>query len=135
MEAARAAVQKHLARDGQHDTTVHETINPAVTNEHVTRTKHEEAQTLVDREIHQDHYHTTVQPIKDREVLPEMHTHQMAEPQMREFHHGNDGKVLSGVEAEKARFKNTREIGETQYSRGKDVAVAGEHTHHRMISE
>ena len=37
MEAARQAVEAFLARNGLHDTTVHETVAPAVTHEVVTK--------------------------------------------------------------------------------------------------
>lgn len=40
MEEARHAIEAFLARNGHHDTTVHETVAPAVTHELVTRTEH-----------------------------------------------------------------------------------------------
>ena len=77
MEKAKAAVSGFLSKDGRHDTTVHEVSRraysttfpsltchrPAVTSENVTHTHHENVQTPLDRELHQDHHHTTVQPI------------------------------------------------------------------------
>ena len=110
MDKAKAAVGSFLHKDGKHDTTVHEvrdplahyfgttiytlqTVNPAVTQENVTRTQHENVTTAVDREVHQDHHHTSVQPIKDREVLPEQHNHQMAGVETRNLKHGNDEHV------------------------------------------
>jgi len=75
MDKAKTAVNSFLHKDGKHDTTVHETVNSAITNEKVHRTQHNESQTLVDREVHQDHHHTSIQPIKAKEVLPEEHTH------------------------------------------------------------
>merc|ERR1712093_278669 len=61
MDKAKAAVGSFLRKDGKHDTTVHETVNPAVTQENVTRTQHENVTTAVDREVHQDH-HTLLCP-------------------------------------------------------------------------
>merc|ERR1711900_95850 len=46
------------------DTTVDAKVNPAVEHTHVKKEKH------------QDHYHTTVQPLKDSEVLPEKHDYE-----------------------------------------------------------
>ncbi|KAL2070161.1 hypothetical protein VTL71DRAFT_13187 [Oculimacula yallundae] len=132
MDKAKAAVGSFLNRDGKHDTTVHETVNPAVTNEHVTRTQQEEVTTAIDREVHQDHYHTSVQPIKDREVLPEQHSHQMAGVQTREVKHGNDDHVKQRLESEAAQFKNTREVGDTQHSKVAAPTIAGEHVHHHV---
>ena len=62
------------AKNGHHDTTIHEVVNPAVYHETVTRTEHEELQTVVDRELNQDHFHRTIQPITDSETLEEQHT-------------------------------------------------------------
>jgi len=132
MDKAKAAVSNFLSKDGKHDTTVHETVNPAVTNEHITRTKHEEAQKIVDREVHQDHYHTSVQPIKDREVLPEEHTHNLVETEHRHIKHGNEDHIRQRLEAEKAQFKHTREVGDTQHTSSAAPTVGGEHIHHHV---
>jgi hypothetical protein len=131
MDKAKAAVSSFLSKDGKHDTTVHETVNPAITNENVTRKHHEEAQTLVDREVHQDHHHTSVQPITHKEVLPEKHTHNMAGVETREHRHGNDDHVKQRLAAEAAQFKDTREVGETVHTSSAAPTVAGEHIHHR----
>jgi len=132
MDKAKAAVSSFLSKDGKHDTTVHESINPAVKNEHVTRTEHEETQTLVDREIHQHHHHTTVQPVKDREVLPEKHSHNVVGVEHRQIQHGNDNHVKQRLEAEAAQFKDTREVGETKHTASVAPVVAGEHVHHHV---
>ncbi|KAI4603355.1 hypothetical protein KJ359_006148 [Pestalotiopsis sp. 9143b] len=44
-----------------------------VEHETVKRLEHEVVETVVDREIHQDHYHRTIQPVKERVVLPTKH--------------------------------------------------------------
>ncbi|PVH77232.1 hypothetical protein DL98DRAFT_656899 [Cadophora sp. DSE1049] len=132
MDKAKAAVGSFLHKDGKHDTTVHETVNPAVTNENVTRTRHENVTTAVDREVHQDHHHTSVQPIKDREVLPEQHSHQMAGVETRNLKHGNDEHVKERLAAEQAQFKNTRTVGDTQHTSSANPTVAGEHVHHHV---
>ncbi|CZT11695.1 uncharacterized protein RAG0_15777 [Rhynchosporium agropyri] len=132
MEKAKAAVGSFLNKDGKHDTTVHETVNPAVVNEHVTKTHHENVTTAIDREVHQDHYHTSVQPIKDREVLPEKHSHQVAGVETREVKHGNDDHVKQRLAAEAAQFKNTREVGATQHTSTAAPTIAGEHVHHHV---
>jgi len=132
MEKAKAAVGNFLSRDGKHNTTVHETVNPAVQKETVTPTRHENVTTAVDREVHQDHYHTSVQPIQDREVLPEQHTHQMGEVEHRNIKHGNDSHVKERLAAEAAQFKNTRTVGQTQETTAAAPSVAGEHVHHHV---
>jgi hypothetical protein len=103
-----------------------------VTQEHVTRTQHNEATTAVDREVHQDHHHTSVQPVQDKEILPEQHTHNVAGVQHKEIHHGDDSHVKDRLAAEQAQFKDTREIGQTQHSSAVAPTVAGEHVHHHV---
>lgn len=132
MDKAKAAVSGFLAKDGKNDTTVHETVNPAVTNEHITKTKHEQATTAVDREVHQDHFHTSVQPVQDKQVLPEQHSHNIAGVQHKEINHGNNDHVKQRLDAERAQFKDTREIGETQHTASVNPTVAGEHVHHHV---
>ncbi|TVY13772.1 hypothetical protein LARI1_G007928 [Lachnellula arida] len=132
MDKAKAKIGNFLSKDGKHETTVHETINPAVQNEHVTRTQHNEQTKAVDREVHQDHHHTSVQPIQDREVLPEQHSHQMAGIEHRNITHGTDEHAKSRLAAEQAQFKNTREVGETQRTNAQGETIAGEHVHHHV---
>lgn len=69
MEKAKQAVSKFVSRDGKHDTTVDESIQKAVTEEHVRPHQHEDTTTAVDKEVHQDHHHTAVQPIEAKETL------------------------------------------------------------------
>ncbi|TVY32374.1 hypothetical protein LSUB1_G008894 [Lachnellula subtilissima] len=132
MDKAKAAVGNFLSKDGKHDTTVHETINPAVQQEHVTRSQANEETKAVDREVHQDHYHTSVQPISDREVLPEQHSHQLAGVEHRHLKHGSDDHAKSRLAAEQAQFKNTREVGDTQRTTTAGETIAGEHVHHHV---
>lgn len=132
MDKAKQAVSSFLSKDGKHDTTVHETVNPAVVNEHVTRTQHEEAQKVIDREVHQDHYHTSVQPVHDKEVLPEQHTHNQAAVDHREIKHGDDSHIKQRLEAERQQFRSTREVGDVQTSQSAGREVVGEHIHHHV---
>jgi len=132
MDKAKAAVSDFLHKDGKHTTTVHETINPAVQNEHITKTRHENVTTAVDREVHQDHHHTSVQPVLAKEVLPEQHSHNVAAVETRELHHGDNSHIKERLEAERAQFKNTREIGATQETNAVAPTLSGEHVHHHV---
>ncbi|KAM3415176.1 hypothetical protein BST61_g10296 [Cercospora zeina] len=114
MDAAKNAVKSFIHKDGKHDTTVHEKVNPAVTNETVTRQQEDRVTTAVDKEVHQDHYHTSVQPVKDTQVLPEKHHHNL--------------KLAS----EQARFKDTSTRVEGEHKTTTQPVVAGEHVHHHV---
>jgi hypothetical protein len=133
MDKAKAAVSSFLSKDGKHDTTVHERVNPAVEQERIHRQEQEEAQKVIDREVHQDHFHTSVQPIQHKEVLPEQHSHTMAPVEHREYEHGNSQHVKERIAAEAAQFKNTREMGEVSHTQVAAPTVAGEHVHHRTF--
>jgi len=132
MDKAKAAVSNFLSKDGKHDTTVHEKINPAVQNEHVIPTRHENVTTAVDREVHQDHHHTSVQPVQDREVLPEQHTHQMAGVEHRNFRHGDDSHIKDRLAAEQAQFRDSRTVHDTQQTQSENPTMVGEHVHHHV---
>jgi hypothetical protein len=132
MQSAKSAVKGFLSKDGKHDTTVHESVNPHVTNENVTRTQHENVTQAVDREVHQHHHHTTVQPIHDKEVLPEKHVHQAADTEHREFHHGNDSNTKDRLTTEAAQFKDNRTVGDVQHSSSAAPIVGSEHHHHHV---
>lgn len=132
MEKAKAAVSSFVARSGHHTTTVDETVVAPITEEQVQRTRHEEVQQAIDREVHQDHYHTTVQPIAHREILPEKHTHQIAAVQERSFDHDNKDETRIKLEQEAAKFKDTTTHLETRHTMGAAPTVEGEHVHHHV---
>jgi len=132
MDKAKAAVSGFLSKDGKHDTTVHESVAPAVTNEKIHRTQLNEAQTAIDREVHQEHHHTSIQPIQHKEVLPEEHHHHVAPVEHREHHHGDNSKITRAIELEKQQFKDTRHVGDVQHTHADAGAVVGEHVHHHV---
>lgn len=105
---------------------------PAVVNESVVKKRHEEATTAIDREIHQDHYHTSIQPVQDREVLPEQHIHKMAPVEKREQIHGNSEAVKARLEQERAQFQSSRSVAPVQETHSVAPVIAGEHIHHHV---
>ncbi|KAL8913801.1 MAG: hypothetical protein Q9171_001404 [Xanthocarpia ochracea] len=132
MDKAKAAVSEFMHKAGHHDTTVHEKVAPAVTQETVVKHRHEEAQTAIDREVHQDHFHTSIQPVKDREVLPEQHQHNIVPVEHRELHHGDSAAIQARLEQERAQFQSTRTSGGTKESHSVAPVIAGEHVHHHV---
>jgi hypothetical protein len=132
MDKAKAAISDFMHKSGKHDTTVHETVAPAVQNETVKPTQHENVTTAVDKEIHQDHYHRTVQPVQDREVLPEKHIANLGAVQHREFDHRKHDETKRALAAEQAAFKDQKVVNETQYTQSAAPAVGGEHVHHHI---
>lgn len=129
MERAKAAVAEFIGKPG-HDTTVDERQAPAIKHEQVQPVRHEEVTTAIDREVHQDHYHTTVQPVKDREVLPEKHVHQMAGVQNKEFEHARPEETRARLEREAAQFRDTSTTLNTKTSQAVAPTVEGERIHH-----
>merc|ERR1711939_740965 len=129
MEAARAAVNKITGQRGHH-TTVEESVNPAVVQETIKPHRHEEATQAVDREVHQHHYHTTVQPLQHQERLPEKHTHNILPAEEREFHHDNKQDTEQRLTSEMAHFKDHKRVEQTHHTQAAAPTVTGEHVHH-----
>ncbi len=113
-------------------TTVEKDVAPAVEHETVT-TKHEEKeQTVIDKERHQDLYHTTIQPAKDREVLPEQHNYEDTETQVKHVEH--DDAAVEGKAADRnAGFENTSTEGKTIEKKTEEpTKVANEEVHQHL---
>lgn len=132
MDKAKAAITDFMSRSGHHDTTVHEAVAPAVTQEVVKPHVHEEVNTAIDKEVHQDHYHRTIQPVQDREVLPERHEAKIGAVQHREFDHRDHDATKRALVADQARFKDERRVDATTHSQSVAPVVGGEHVHHHI---
>jgi len=132
MDSAKAAVKDFMHKAGKHDTTVHETVAPAVTKETIAQEQREHVTTAVDKEVHQDHYHTSVQPIKDAETLPEQHHHRMVPVEERQFEHGNDADVKDRLAREAGQFRDEQTRVEGAHMTNAAPTLAGEHVHHHV---
>ncbi|KAF1970305.1 hypothetical protein BU23DRAFT_650307 [Bimuria novae-zelandiae CBS 107.79] len=121
MDKAKAAINDFMSKSGHHDTTVHETVAPAVKEEVVKPHVHEEILTAVDKE-----------PVHDRDVLPEQHTAQPGAVQHREFDHRDADHTKRNLAAEQAAFKDHRVVEDTTHSQSAAAAVGGEHVHHHI---
>lgn len=132
MDKVKAALTDFTSKSGHHDTTVHETVAPAVTHETIKPHQHEEINTAVDKEVHQDHYHHTVQPVQDREVLPERHEAKLGAVQHREFDHRDHESTKRNLAQQQAQFKDERVIEGTTKSQSVAPTIGGEHVHHHI---
>ncbi|QIX02376.1 hypothetical protein AMS68_007893 [Peltaster fructicola] len=132
MESAKNAVKDFLGHHNKHSTEVHSQTAPAVTNETVTRTNDERVTTAIDKEVHQDHHHTTIQPVKDQQVKAEQHHHNVVPVEQRSFEHDNADHVKSKLAAEAAQFKDTSRTVEGGSTTTAAPTVAGEHHHHHV---
>ncbi|KAF4556644.1 Hypothetical protein D9617_1g085220 [Elsinoe fawcettii] len=132
MEKAKAGVMDFLHKHGKNDTTVHETVNPAITNETVNERRHENIITAKDKEVHQDHYHTTIQPVHDEKILPEQQHFNTVPVEHRKFEHGNDEDVERRLRAEQEKFKDTTVKGQTTHTTHAAEPVVSEHVHHHV---
>lgn len=131
MEKAKQAVGSFLSHDGKHKTTVDEDIRPQITEEQIRPHQHENVTTAVDKDIHQDHHHTTVQPLKAKEVLPEQHTHNVLPTEHKTFKHGNEQELRDTLARDAAKYKDTSVTHGTTHSNS-GTAVSGEHIHHHV---
>lgn len=132
MEKAKAILKDFGHRDGHHDTTVEETVRPAVTHETIKRVEKEQVIPAVDREVHQHHFHTSVQPVQAREVVPEEHHHKAVAVEHREHHHGDHEAIKARLQQEAAQFTDRRVEAETEHQRTVMPVITGEHRHHHV---
>ena len=109
-----------------------EKVAPAVVHETIEPTQHEDVQTVVDKEIHQDHYHTSVQPIADKVILPEQHTHNLVAVEERTVEHGDKRDVEARLAAEAGKFQNERIVTAAEHTHSVAPVIAGEHIHHHV---
>lgn len=132
MDKAKQAVNSFISHSGKHKTVVDEDVRPAVVDEHVRPHQHENISTAVDKEIHQHHHHTAVQPINTVEKLPEKHTHKTVPVQEKVVHHGDGAALRETLDRESAKFKSHSATHETTYSQATAPVVTGERIHHHV---
>jgi len=132
MGKTKKAAHNIMSKAGHHDTTVYEQVAPAVKHETVKPTRHEEVDTSIDKEIHQDHYHYTVQPVKDTKVLPEQHRHRVTGTQHRDFDHRNHKATQEASRAEAGKLHNQRVVTDTTQTQSHAPVVQSERFHHHV---
>lgn len=130
--APAVATDVDEATVGQKDTTVEQEVAPAVEHEHVKKVHETQEQTVVDRERHQDHYHTTIQPLKDQEIEATKHDQVTADTIEREVNKDGDAaQVKAKADADRAAHKSTHDE-ELHEKSSKDDTIVGEHVHHHV---
>ncbi|KAI1434156.1 hypothetical protein GGR50DRAFT_695436 [Xylaria sp. CBS 124048] len=104
------------------------TAAPAVEHETVRREHQQREQKVVEKERHQDHFKTTVQPLKEREVKPEHHVHEQAAVQTE--HHDHDRNAKHVVNNQQSKFKDERREADTATKVTQEPTLTSEHVHH-----
>jgi hypothetical protein len=134
MNAAKEAAKNFLHRDKKHDTEVREAFKPAVTKETIVPIEKVEEVVAVDREIHQDHYQTRIQPIEDKVYAPEKHQHVVAPVIHREHHEGshNPDLVKQKLNSEIEQLKSTTTVLPTTKTKTEAGVLQAEHVHHHV---
>lgn len=115
----------------QYDTITKETDAP-VEHKHVHEEHEEKVQKVVEKERHQDHYHTTVQPLQDKEVRPEQHEYKEAATREKTFNHEDDAATQAKLAEEKARFESTKSASKNETKTDEGTVVGDEHVHHHF---
>lgn len=126
---SNASVPASTSTSEEVDKTVDSEVAPAVEHTHVKKQHETREQTFVEKEKHQDHYHTTIQPLKDSEVLAEKHDH-IQETKERSINN-DDGSAKAKAQADQTGFKSTSE--EKQFeSKTQEPTQEEEHVHHHL---
>lgn len=117
----------------QKDTDVTQEVIPIVTHETVDSTEADVDKTVVEKDIHKDIYHTTVQTIIENKQLPEQVYNKVAPTEERSFDDRGDPKELEQHLAEDAsKFKDERIVNETKHVHTVEPTVTGEHIHYHV---
>ncbi|KAF2965024.1 hypothetical protein GQX73_g8539 [Xylaria multiplex] len=142
MDAASTAFSKILHRGSKGDekespgnnetASVDRTTAEAVEHETVHKKHLQREQQVIDRERHQDHHKTVVQPLKERDVMPEEHRYEQADVQRRNMNHNNEKDAKIMLERKQAQFKNTSEEAGTRSKTVQEPTLTSEHVHHHL---
>lgn len=108
------------------DTTLESEVSPAVEHRHVKKQHETREQTFVHKDKHQDHYHTTIQPLKDSETLPEKHDR--TQETRRRSINNDHSDAKKKAEAARSGFKNTADQEQFE-SKTKDPTQEDVHVH------
>lgn len=87
---------------------------------------------MIDREIQQDHYHHSLQPITDTVTLEEQHHSNVLPVEERVFEHDDHEEVQRRLAAEQAKFQD--EVQRIEGARMQTVVpvTVGEHVTHEV---
>ncbi|GAP87986.1 putative NADH:flavin oxidoreductase NADH oxidase [Rosellinia necatrix] len=143
MDAASTAFRKILHRGSKDEdktspgrdnetASIHKETAPAVEHETVHKRHEQREQKLLERERHQDHYKTTVQPLQEREVKPERHHYERDDVQHRHVDLDRNTDARAMLERKQAQFKNTRQEADTHHEMVQEPTLTSEHVHHHL---
>ncbi|KAK3116927.1 hypothetical protein LTR53_002223 [Teratosphaeriaceae sp. CCFEE 6253] len=113
------------------DTDADQTVAKAVEHDHITSKHETRERDVIEREVHQDHYHTTIQPLQDREVQETKHDFEETPIEYRSTEK-DDGAAKAKAASRLSEFHDTVEEEKTEETRAKDDTVLGEHVHHHL---
>jgi len=131
MQKAKDAVSDILHRDKKHSVDIEQDTAAPVVHERIGAREHENVTTAIDREVHQHHHQTHIQPIKDNVVEDERHHHKVAAVESRHQHHGKDAEIERALGERQAQFSDEREVLPTTQT-SSNQTVMGEHVHHHV---
>lgn len=115
--------------DKDASTTVDAQVAAPVEHTHVKKQHETREQVVVDKDIHKDHYHTTVQPLKDSEVLPEKHDY--TQETKTKAVERDDGAARAKAERDAAGLKDTKDV-ERSETAAREPTEVNEHVHHHV---
>lgn len=122
----------HRSTNGHHDTTVYERVAPAVYHQTILRNEHEELVTVIDREVTQDHFHTSIQPLTSEETIEEQHHANILPVENRIFEHDDKEEIQRRLDSDRARFRDEIQRLDGEKTQTVTTSSAGEHIHHNV---
>jgi hypothetical protein len=83
-------------------------------------------------EFHQEHFHTSIQPITDSETAEEQHIAQVLPVETKTFEHDDREEVQRRLDTEMAKFRSHVEHVEGEKTHEVVPVQTGEHIHHHV---
>ncbi|KAI1341733.1 hypothetical protein F5Y15DRAFT_345995 [Xylariaceae sp. FL0016] len=128
--AAGAAAGNGVSGSDSKADTYDKTSAEAVKHQVIKPQEHEDVNTVVDKEVHQDHYKHTVQPVQSKKVLPAQHIQKAGAVEEREVDDRDTEADEDLLEAEDEKFSNKRVVGDTKKTKSQAPIQESKNVHH-----
>lgn len=105
---------------------------PAITHETISSTEHDIEQKVVQKEVDEEIYHTTVQDVVDNKSMPERHIYTRAPIEEKHLDERNDAELKQQLADEAAQFKDVHIVKDTEVKHDINPVITDERVHYHV---
>ncbi|TGZ77960.1 hypothetical protein EX30DRAFT_398198 [Ascodesmis nigricans] len=132
MNSIKNAAKDFLHRDGHNTTEASQDFRPAVTQNYIQPTSTSQQTTALDRETHQHHYQTRLQPVRDLVEREAEHVDNVLPVEERVVREGNPGVAEKKLAEERELFQPSTQTLPATHSTLPSTTQTATHTHHHI---